>query len=103
MSKRKRRYFSPEDKVSLLKRHLLDKVPVSDICDENDLQPVTFYGWQKQLFEQGVRAFQNPKDGKVRSLEKHVFRLSSKLQKKNEVLSELMEEHLSLKKNLGEV
>jgi len=102
MTKRKRRYFSPEEKVALLKKHLLDKVPISDIGDENDLNPVTFYSWQKQLFEQGTLAFQNRKDSKVKKLEKDVSRLSSKLQTKNEVLSELMEEHLTLKKNLGE-
>ena len=32
--KRKRRSYSPEDKVAYLRRHLLDKVPVSDICEE---------------------------------------------------------------------
>ena len=102
MSRKKRRYCSPEDKVRLLKRHLVDKVPVSEICDEHNLQPVIFYNWQKQFFENGKIAFEKKSDGKVRQLEKKVARLSEKLSAKNEVLSELMEDHIALKKSLGE-
>ena len=32
MSKRKR--FTPEQKVAIVRRHLIEKVPVSDLCDE---------------------------------------------------------------------
>ena len=32
--KRKRRSFTPEEKVIILKRHLVDKVPVSNLYDE---------------------------------------------------------------------
>jgi hypothetical protein len=29
-----RRHFSGTEKVAILKRHLLDKAPISDLCDE---------------------------------------------------------------------
>lgn len=32
--KRQRKNYSPEEKVAILKRHLVEKVPVSDLCDE---------------------------------------------------------------------
>ena len=32
--RKKRRRFTPEDKATILRRHLADKVPVSDLCDE---------------------------------------------------------------------
>jgi transposase-like protein len=101
---RKRRHFTPEQKVALLRLHLLEKKPVSDICQENDLSVNLFYLWQKQLFENGTAAFNagprrkagpDAKDRKIAALE-------DKLQRKNEVLSELMEEHVQLKKELGE-
>ena len=41
--KRKRKNYSPEEKVAILKR----KVAVSDLCDEYSLQPTIFYRWQK--------------------------------------------------------
>ena len=46
MSK-KRKQYSPEEKVSILRRHLLDSVPVSDLCDAHGIHPTMFYKWQK--------------------------------------------------------
>jgi len=54
---RSRRHFTTEQKVALLKRHLIDKVPVSDLCNEEELQPSVFYQWQRQLFENLAGAF----------------------------------------------
>ncbi len=42
MVKRRNRY-SPDEKVSILKRHLVDKVPVSDLCNQHGLSPTIFY------------------------------------------------------------
>ncbi len=102
MSKQRTNY-SPEQKVTILKQHLLEKVPVSDLCDKYHLQPNLFYRWQKQFFENGVLAFQHQGGTKSSGLKKKVERLEQKLVQKNEVLSELMEEHVALKKSLGEI
>ena len=59
-----------------------------------------FYRWKKQFFERGARTFDGVKN-KDRSKEDKIFALEQKLQTKNEVLSELMEEHLKLKNTLG--
>ena len=32
----------------------MDKVPVSDLCEELSLKPTVFYRWQKEFFENGV-------------------------------------------------
>jgi len=44
-----RRHFSGADKVAILKRHLINKVPVSDLCDELGLQVNQFYQWQDRI------------------------------------------------------
>src|SRR5437667_1463293 len=49
--KKERKHYTGEEKVAILRRHLLDKVPVSDLCDELGLQPTVFYRWQKEFFE----------------------------------------------------
>ena len=103
MTTKRRRQFSPEQKIAILRRHLLEHVPVSDLCDEYQLQPVMFYAWQKQLFEGGAAVFERRTDGPVVQLTRQVASLSEKLQSKNEVLGELLEEHLRLKKELGDV
>ena len=48
-----RKNDTPVEKVAILRRHLLDHVPVSDLCDEHQLSPTLFYLWQKQFFENG--------------------------------------------------
>jgi len=102
MSNKKRRKFTPEEKVAILRKNLLEHIAVSDLCDQYGLHPTVFYRWQKAFFENGARAFENGKDSRSARLEKKIARLENKLGKKNEVLSELMEEHVNLKKTLGE-
>jgi transposase-like protein len=97
-----RKSYSPEEKVSILKRHLVEGVPVSDLCDELQLSPNVFYGWQKQLFENGVSAFQRPRKTQGDPRDERIGQLEAKLREKNEVLAELMQEHVTLKKALGE-
>ena len=96
--RRSRRHFSPKEKVAILKRHLLDKVAVSDLCDELDLQPRVFYRWQQEFFENGAAAFESDSKRESTRLERRIGQLEDKLQQKNEVLSELVEEHMLLKK-----
>ena len=50
-SRRERRHFSAEQKVQIVKQHLVDAVPVSYLCDQHEILPTQFYQWQKQLFE----------------------------------------------------
>ena len=84
----------------------MDKVPVSDLCDEYQIQPAQFYLWylwQKLFFENGAAVFQ--KSGrKAKDVQaERIAALERKLAKKNEVVAELLEEHVQLKKELGEL
>jgi transposase-like protein len=103
----KRRKFTAAEKVRVLRRHLVDKVPVSEVCEKEGIQPTQFYNWQKQLFEGAAALFDGPapkKDRKAEAkVEAKVEALTAKLRRKDEVLSELMEEHVALKKSLGEI
>ena len=62
--KKLRRHFSDPEKVAILKRHLLDKVPISDLCDELDLYPNQVYDWLKKFFENGHLAFASSRGGR---------------------------------------
>ena len=55
--KKQRKHYTPEEKVAILRRHLLEKEPISKLCDEMGLQPTVFYRWQKEFFENGTSAF----------------------------------------------
>src|ERR1700674_2813629 len=105
MNKQPRRHFSEPEKVAILKRHLIDKVSVSDLCDELHIYPNQFYDWLKKFFENGHLAFANGRKGRPAEdpKDKKIGHLEAKLTRKNEVLAELMEEHTLLKKELGEL
>ena len=99
-----RRHFEGTEKVAILKRHLVEKVPVSDLYDELDLHATQIYTWLKDFFENGHLAFDNGRRSKTveDAKDQKIEKLEAKLQRKDTVLAELMEEHVSLKKSLGE-
>src|SRR5580704_3709584 len=101
-SSKQRRHFAGTEKVAILKRHLVDKVPISDLCDELGLYPNQVYAWLKDFFENGHTAFDNGRKGKAveEAQQQKIEQLEAKLTRKNEVLAELMEEHTQLKKSL---
>jgi transposase-like protein len=105
MSDTPRPHHAAEQKVAAVKRHLIDKVPVSQVCDELRISVNTFFLWQKELFENGHRAFERNGRRAHRAEEqrqKQVDALEARLQKKDGVIARLMEEHVELKKSLGE-
>ena len=105
MPKRTRRRHSSEQKAALLKRHHLDKIPISDLCNENKLQPSLFYDWQRQLFANAGAVFDSTKQSastREKELEARVAQLEQKLAKKDVVIAEISEEYVKLKKELGE-
>jgi transposase-like protein len=48
--KKQRKHYTPEEKVAILRRHLLEKERSRSFCDELGLQPTVFYRWQKEFF-----------------------------------------------------
>ena len=106
-SRRLRRQFSTDQKVAILRRHLVDKVPVSDLCDEYKLQPSVFYHWQRQLFENLAGAFEAAAGASPSRREKQladkVEHLEAKLARKDSVIAEISAEYVQLKKELGEL
>ncbi len=99
----KRRQFSGQKKVEILRRHLLEAEPVSDLCDQYDLNPNTFYRWQKRFFQQGAAAFENGKGKQEKNLKKKVSSLEEKVAHRDEVIAEIMESHVELKKKFGDL
>ena len=78
-------------------------MPVSTVCEEAGIHPSLLYQWQKQLFENGPAAFRTSPRPKVDQAQQRIAALEAKLHRKDEVLAELMEEHVALKKSLGEL
>ena len=61
-----RRQYSAEEKVRLLRLHLVEGQAISTICDTNQIHPTLFYQWQKTFFENGAAAFdRSPRSRRV--------------------------------------
>jgi transposase len=90
--KNKRKRFTAQEKVKILRLHLIEKLTVSDICDQHGLNPNVFYSWQKQFFEHGAAAFEKAgnsrKDSQVKKLERQNTPLKAKLAGKDEVIAD---------------
>jgi transposase len=104
---RPRRHFTPDDKAAILRRHLADRVPISDLCDEYHIQPSLFYLWQRQALENLSAALQDGRAVRGQSQAAAADRarlaaLEAKLAKKDAIIAEVSEEYLALKKKLGE-
>ncbi len=101
--RKERKHYTAEEKVAILRRHLLEKVPVSDLCAELGLRPTVFCRWQKEFFENGAAAFQAQErpHRQVEEKQERIGFLEKKVQTKDEGLAELMAEPVALKKPLG--
>jgi len=104
----KKANLTATQKVAMVRAHLIDGKPVSEICAEVGVSVVTYYSWQRQLFENAEASFgRKPNSANVRRQEEAAQRkiaaLEEKLQAKNEVISELMEENIKAKKANGEL
>ena len=60
----KRKNYSAQEKVGFLRLHLVEKEPVSDICNRCGLNPNVFYRRQKVFFENGAAAFNQAGNGR---------------------------------------
>ena len=104
MSSKRRRHHSADQKAAILKRHHIEKVPVSDVCDAAQLQPSVFYYWQKQLFENAPAVFEAPKGkpSREQELEARIAQLEARIARKDAVIAEVTEELVRTKKEVGE-
>jgi transposase len=100
--KKQRKHYAPEEKVAILRRHLLEEEPISKLCDEVGLPPTVFYRSQKGSSRTEL-LHSSRKDGRTIPPSRSGSYLERKIQTKDEVLAELMAEHVGLKKTLAEL
>lgn len=99
-----RRQFTAQEKVEVLRLHFLEKKAISELCEQFKLNPAVFYRWQKEFFENGAAAFERAAKGPDRTtqkLQEDLAQLHAKLVRKDEIIADVVEEQVRLKKELG--
>ena len=93
--------FTAEQKVTSIRKHLIEKIPVSDICEELNISSTQFYKWQTEFFENGNKAFTKENNSQLKKSSDKNASLESDVIQKNSVIAELVEENIRLKKGNG--
>ena len=98
---KRRRILSAEQKAAIVREHLIDKIPVSDLCDKHGIHPTIFYRWQKTVFENLPSLFDRQSDSRAATLKRENENLKAKLATKDEVIAEIMADFIAAKKKIG--
>lgn len=98
----KRRRYTPQQKVAILREHLKDRVPISEVCKKHNINPNMFYKWEKQFFEGGIEVFKQKRKNIISNTKEN--QLKEKVSNLQEVISEITKENIILKKKYnGEI
>lgn len=103
MARPRRRNFDPNEKVRIVREHLIAGRPVSEVCEQFGVRPSQLYQWQAQLFEQGAAAFRKQEEPEVARLRRRVEELRERLAQKDHVIAEISEEYVAAKKGGGAI
>ena len=89
--------------MAAVRRHLVDRIPVSQIADQMQVQPTLIHNGINALLSQAERVFETTRATKAdqSKTDRRLNQLREKLITKNEVIAELMEENIRSKKTMG--
>lgn len=97
-----RKHYTPQQKISVLREHLIEKESVSDICEKHGLKPTVFYRWQKDFFDNGALVFERSRGRESAGAKGQIEALRKKLARKDMVIAEIMEDYVAVKKTIGD-
>ena len=100
---RTRRKFSSEEKLKMVMAVIQDGKAVSDVAQENNVHPNMILNWKKEFLENAAAVFDRHRpDITEKAQQQHkIEELEAKLKKKDEVIAEIAEENMMIKKTFG--
>lgn len=98
----KRKQYSGEQKTKIMRELLENNVPISQLCEQYNVRPNDIYNWKKKLFENAAGIFgqQTSKQKIISSDQKKIEKLKSTLRDRDEAISYLTHEIITIKKNI---
>ena len=100
MARKKRRYTVAQ-KLEILEEARAPGATVAEVCRRRGIDGTTFYRWEKQA-KAGMREALNGKRRDRGSKDREIERLKTELRKKREIIAEVVQENLELKRGLSE-
>lgn len=96
----KSRYTS-EEKTIILREHLEQHIPISELAEKYGLHPNAIYTWKKQMFEStpdNLSKSHKKTEKKQVEAERRIAELEALLAKREALIAELVEDNINLKK-----
>jgi transposase-like protein len=85
----------------VLREVLENKVQIGELSEKYSIHPNVIYSWKKTLFEKGEQLFEDKREKNNSKTEEKISRLEAKLKVRNDLISEIMEDNIRLKKKLN--
>lgn len=98
-----RRQFTDEQKAEIILRHLIDKIQVSEVCEQYEIAPNMFYRWLAEFKANAAVAFRKPDVRKQKAERRIKERLEAEVQKKDSIIAYVTTELMASKKKNGDL
>ena len=99
-----RKHISAEQKVIILRELLENQVSLADLSEKYQVHPNVLHRWKKELFEGAVDIFSRKHRKESAEENRTVERLTEKLRQKDQLIAELVQDNIELKKSVdGEI
>ena len=93
-----KRFYKSEEKLRIVLKVLSGTIQISELCRKYDIKPARFYHWKEKLLQSSQifddRGRKPNIDEKIRSRDEEIARLK-------DVVAEITQENLALKKRMG--
>lgn len=100
-NERERRQWSAAEKARIVRRYLQERVSMADLADEYKVSPGQISGWCKQALEGLERVFAQTAQREEKAVMRELAARNARIGQLQEVVTELSEEVLRLKKANG--
>ena len=98
-----RRQFTDEQKAEIILAHLIDKLPVSEVCGQYEIAPNMFYRWLAEFKSNASVAFRKPDVRKQKAERRIKEQLEAEIQKKDSIIAYVTTELMESKKKNGAI
>jgi len=99
-----RKRHSATKKVEILREHLENQVPISELSRRYGINPNLIHKWRKQLFEGSVEIFSLQREKVAQGQSSRIGILEEKIKDRDSLIAEIMADNIRLKKKLnGEI
>lgn len=98
---KQRRKFSPDQKFKIIKEQMTTKTSITEICKKYDISAGNFYKWQEKFLKGALENFKKSDDGPTKAELRKIEEQDRKIQKMQSAITEIVQENIELKKNLG--